>query len=51
MIKTESIFKVTRVLCWETGQGRIHFIKAYDAAHALRIANRLYPDVVSVKEC
>ena len=51
MIKTDCLFKVTRVLCWTTGQGRILFLKAYDAAHALRIANRLYPDVVSVKEC
>ena len=48
MIKRESIFEVTIATCWDTGSTRAEFVKARDADHALRIANRLFgSDVIS----
>ena len=50
MIK-EHIFKVTIATCWETGKTRAEFVKARDAAHALRIADRLFNNVISTEDC
>ena len=50
MIKRESIFKVTRIRCWETSAKVIEYIKAYDVNHAMRIANRLFDDVALVQK-
>jgi hypothetical protein len=48
-MKRESIFKVTRIKCWETGTRAIEYVKAYDVNHAMRIANRLFDDVALVQ--
>ena len=45
-MKTDSIFKVTIATCWETGSTRAEFIKANNEGHALRIASRLFDNVV-----
>mgnify|MGYP001318367638 CR=1 FL=1 len=45
-VKNESIFKVTIATCWETGSTRAEFVKARDNSHALRIANRLFDNVI-----
>ena len=49
MMNEESIFRVTIATCWESGTTHNEFVKAYDEAHALRIANRLFGnDVIGV---
>ena len=48
-MKTESIYKVTIVTCWETGSTRNEFVKARDTSHALRIANNLFDNVISTE--
>ena len=51
-MKTDSIFKITIATCWETSRTRAEFIKARDNDHALRIANRLFSNVISSQfEC
>ena len=47
-MKTDSIFKVTIAQCWEAGITRAEFVKARNCAHALRIANRLFSNVIMV---
>ena len=48
MIK-EAIYKVTIATCWETGSTRAEFIKARDTDHAMRIANRIFTNVISTE--
>ena len=51
-MKTDSIFKITIATCWETSSTRAEFVKARDNDHALRIANRLFSNVISSQfEC
>ena len=45
----EKIFKVTIATCWETSRTRNEFVKARDTDHALRIANRLFSNVISAE--
>jgi hypothetical protein len=49
MLNAESIFEITRILCWETNITATEMVKARDVDHALRIANRLFRNVVSAK--
>jgi hypothetical protein len=51
-MKTDNIYKVTIATCWETSSTRAEFVKARDNDHALRIANRLFNNVISSQfEC
>ena len=45
-MKTDRIFKVTIATCWDTGSTRAEFVKARNTSPALRIANRLFDNVI-----